>query len=66
MRAHRDREELWVEDLRLEGHGPADGRHQGRQLVVALLQGDVHVGPRLVDPQPERDPDELANEVSTE
>ena len=34
-----------VEHLGLEGHGGADGRDEGRQLVVALLEGHVDVGP---------------------
>ena len=42
------------QDVALEGHQTAHRCDQVRQLIVALLQDDVDVRPRLVDPLPER------------
>ena len=44
-----------LEDVTLERHHPAHGGDEVRQDVVALLERDVDVRPRLPDPVPEGD-----------
>ena len=42
------------QDVLLERHDAAHRRYERRQLVMALLEHDVDIRPRLVDPLAER------------